>query len=136
MNYMNYMITIWIGYMETQSMQWHEIFQTKPIFLYSVFCLSAQVLKCSSSARVPECLKCSSAKEPKCSSSTQVPLEFPWSELRVSLECPWGVLLVPNLHLSALWVKKVCNISRNVNSVNRVNSFIEFLKTLRNKTFT
>ena len=92
MNYMNYMITIWIGYMETQSMQWHEIFQTKPIFLYSVFCLSAQVLKCSSSVRVPECLKCSSAKEPKCSSSTQVPLEFPWSELRVSLECPWSVL--------------------------------------------
>ena len=47
----------------------------------------------------------------------------------------WSILEslgLPNFPLSVLWVKKVCNITRN----ELANNFIEFLKTFQNANFT
>ena len=74
---------------------------------------------------------------------TKFPKKVPWvpecpSVLRVTsawvakcLEC-LSTLGVLNLPLSAAWVKKVCNITKN----ELVDSFIEFLKTFRNTDIT
>ena len=123
-------------------------------------CLSAWVPKCPivqvpkgqmcpSALRVPEFLKSSSAQVPSvfsawvhnCPSSARVP-KCPSSALQVILDHPWralGVFLVfpislgvTNFFLSALWVKKACDIAR----YKLVNSFIEYLKTFQYLYFT
>ena len=62
--------------------------------------LSARMLKFPSSAQVPKCLEYPSVLEvPKCLSALEVPYRK-------------SVLLVPNIPMTALWVKKVWNIIR------------------------
>ena len=102
-------------------------------------CLSAKVFKClkcpsvqvsfespsSLSAWLPECPSALNAQVSKCPSGAlmaQLPLECPWSDLKVPLE--WS--------LSALRVKRFCNIKRN----GLVNSFMDFLKTFQNTYLT
>ena len=78
--------------------------------------------------RVPECL---SAQVPGCPGALSAQVLKCLSSAQVSFGCPLRTLWKPHFPLNALWVKKVCNITRN----ELVNSCIDFLKTFQNTYF-
>ena len=110
-------------------------------FQYTLF---VWVPECPLNAQVPWVPECpsvvsSALREPKRQlpwaleslSAPRVPFECP-SALGVTLDCPWSDFYVPNFPLSARLLKNVCNITRD----GLFHSFIEFLKTYRNRYFT
>ena len=92
------------------------------------------VPKCPSGG-VPKCLECRVHKYPSSVGVAQFPKCrrtymgncFECSSTQVPFECLW----MSNFPLSALWAKKVCNITKN----GVVNSFIEFFKTFSEYIF-